>query len=68
MWTVIFLDSDFFCYAQNIHILTQSISVSTMCLEVSFCTVAWVIRKSLAPKVDKEGMEQESRGNTRFIA
>lgn len=22
MWTIIFLDSDLFCYTQNIHILT----------------------------------------------
>lgn len=34
MWTIIFLDSDLFCYTQNIHILTQVVLVSIMCLEV----------------------------------
>lgn len=55
-----FPDSCFFCYAQNIHILTQrSGKCSAYVLKYNFCTVFCVIEEHLAAMVDVEEMDEK---------
>lgn len=57
-----FPDSCFFCYAQNIHILTRrSGKCSAYVLKYNFCTVFCVIEKHLAAMVDVEETDEKRK-------
>lgn len=55
-----FPDSCFFCYAQNIHILTQRSGKGLVyVLKSNFCTVFCVTEEHLAAEVDVEEMDEK---------